>query len=1315
MDYRILGPFEVSAGNEPVELGGRRQRTVLAALLLNANRVTPTDQLIDVVWGEEPPPTARRSVQAYVSRLRRVLGDDRIVSVEPGYRIRVDEGELDADRFEAFTLVARSIEVADPRRALDAMRKALSLWRGPALADLRGSGGISTRAHPYDEERRTAIEDAFDLEFELGLHDEAIPRIEACLLDDPYRERLWGQLMLALYRSGRQADALKAFGRARERLVGDLGIDPSPELRTLEEQILNQDPLLGRTTPTPAEPFGGSPTRNPYKGLASFTERDADDFFGRDRLIARIVERFASGSRLVAVIGSSGCGKSSLLTAGAIPALRSRSRRNGDVLQAFLMEPGQHPFEALELAIADETGLAGEGLFAALEANPTEAIEELCRRGGAGRPTLLVIDQFEDLFAAADSHDRDRFIETVVQVATCPDPHMMVLLALRADFYDRPLHNRELADLIVRGMVTVTPFDPDELRSAIVEPAARVGVSFDPDLVARLSEDVRREPAALPQLQYALTRLFESHTGSTITIGDFDAEGGMQGILARRAESAYLGLGKLERIAARQVFFRLVRVGEVGPVTRRRAPLEEVLSLGPAASEVLDRFGSLRLIGFDRDPSTRQATVSLVHEALIGDWERLRSWVALERVDLHLRESLDAEVRTWQESGCDPDYLIAGSHLDQYDGWELRTDIALTESERDYLVASQSRRETERAIESERAAEERRLRVRAHNRAVALAIVMSIAAIVATALTVVAIALGRNAADHAKEAERLAAVSESERVAAVGSEARALAASLTHGATASLATDPERSLLLATHAAGVLQSAGQVVPAMTVEAIHFAIQSAGILYPGNADRVATIDGAIGLVGVYDLPLPELVALARSGITRSLTGGECDEFFAGLDCPRGIVEIAPGTIVVPLPAVDASSDQPLAGTTVTVLSPWDGDDGRAFAADLARFTALTGIDVVAAASDRGWYDSLDRFDVVGLVESLSTSTASPENYVDVGTYLDATKLETEHHAYLLDLMRPATPESPSPGEKTLRGVPLAVSVKSLVWYPAAAFAEAGYAVPDTWEELLALAEEMVEDGRTPWCVAEAGLTPAGPATDFVEDLVLRDAGVDVFDRWVAGSLPFTSTPIRRAFERYGEALLKPGHVYSGIDGAVGTEAPEGMRWLLSDEPDCWLHHQGSFALRYLSPSQAHLEEIGYFLTPVPTLRDSDAVLGSAVFVAARSDRPEVRELMRFLSGPDYGLALARSAGSGFVVANQAFDHGYGTEDARTSLAPIAHSALAQGVFRLDASVAMGIESQFRAAMFAYLEDGPDALPAILGGLDATVARRPERSN
>jgi alpha-glucoside transport system substrate-binding protein len=241
-----------------------------------------------------------------------------------------------------------------------------------------------------------------------------------------------------------------------------------------------------------------------------------------------------------------------------------------------------------------------------------------------------------------------------------------------------------------------------------------------------------------------------------------------------------------------------------------------------------------------------------------------------------------------------------------------------------------------------------------------------------------------------------------------------------------------------------------------------------------------------------------------------------------------------------------------------------------------------------------------------------------------------------------------------------------------------------------------------------------LSPGGPATDFVEDLVLRDADVDTFDQWVAGSLPFTSTSINRAFQRYGEALLEPGHVHGGINEAISTDMSEGMRWLLSDEPACWLFHQGSYALRSLPPSAAHLDDIGYFLTPVATPQGSEAVLGSAVFVAARSDRPEVRELMRFLSGPDYGVALAHSVGSGFVVANQAFDDEYAAGDARTTLAPIAHNALEKGLFRLDASVTMGIESQFRTAMIAYLHEGHDALPEILEGLEDAVARRSDHS-
>ncbi|MFV9673563.1 MAG: BTAD domain-containing putative transcriptional regulator, partial [Acidimicrobiia bacterium] len=613
MDFRILGPLEVSAGDGSLQIGGRRQRTVLAVLLLNANRTTSTDAIIDAVWGDDPPTTARRSIQVYVSRLKKVFGDGRIASVDPGYRLRVEDGELDADRFADLAAAARAVTVGDPSEALLRFDEALALWRGPAMSDLVDEPGIQSRALPFDEERMAVVEDRFDIELALGHHEAAVGSLERTISEHPYRERLWGQLMVALYRSGRQADALKAYSRARGVLVGDLGIDPSAELRALEERILNQDPSIDEQHPTRSNQRAPDSIRNPYKGLASFTESDADDFFGRDRLIATIVDRVAAGHRLVAVIGPSGCGKSSLVSAGVIPALRRGQLESGGPLLVMRMEPGEHPFEALELAMVDPGGAGRDELLDTLEAGAPGIVEAICGMSDPEQPVLLVIDQFEDLFTVTTAEVRDRFLTALGQVASCPNRHITVVLALRADFYDRPLRYPALAEPLVRAMVTVTPLDAAELRSAIIEPARRIGVTVDPLLVERLVEDVQREPTALPQLQYVLMRLFDARSGATITMDAYEAEGGIRGILARRAEAAYLALSRGERIIARQVFFLLVAVGDAGPITRRHAPLDEITALGPSASEVLDRYGEYRLIGFDRDPISRRPTVSLVH------------------------------------------------------------------------------------------------------------------------------------------------------------------------------------------------------------------------------------------------------------------------------------------------------------------------------------------------------------------------------------------------------------------------------------------------------------------------------------------------------------------------------------------------------------------------------------------------------------------------------------------------------------------------------------------------------------------------------
>ncbi len=1298
MDFRILGPLEVSAGDGSLQIGGRRQRTVLTVLLLNANRTTSTDAIIDAVWGDDPPATARRSIQVYVSRLKKVFGDGRITSVDPGYRLRVEDGELDADRFTALAAAARTMVASDPPGALREFDAALALWRGPAMSDLVDDPGIRSRALPFDEERMAVVEDRFDLELALGHHEAAVGSLERSLSEHPYRERLWGQLMIALYRSGRQADALKAYSRARGVLVGDLGIDPSPELRTLEERILNQDASLGNQQASRPNGIDPASIRNPYKGLASFTESDADDFFGRDHLIATIVDRVDSGHRLVAVIGPSGCGKSSLVGAGVIPSLRNRQAERGGPLRVMRMEPGEHPFEALELAMVEQGEIDRDELLDTLESGPTGIVEAICRSGDPEQPVLLVVDQFEDLFTVTTADVRDRFLEALTRVASCPTRDITVMLALRADFYDRPLRYPTLAEPFVRAMVTVTPLDAEELRSAITEPARRIGVTLEPPLVERLVADVQREPAALPQLQYALMRLFDARTGDTITSDDYEAEGGMRGILARRAESAYLALSRGERAIAQQVFFLLVAVGDAGPVTRRHAPLDEVTALGPSASEVLDRFGGYRLIGFDRDPISRRPTVSLVHEALIGDWERLRSWVALARADLQLRESLDVEAHTWRESGSDPDYLLAGSHLEQFEEWNDRAHLVLTDDERTYLEASLDRRRQEIAAEVVRTNRERSLEARAHRRAIALATVMSVAAVVAAVLALMAI-------NQSKSVDRHATVAAQERQAAVDSEARVHAALLVQGSNDAIGTDPQRSLLLALHAVRGLQESGQAITTRTVEALHLAIQAARIPYPPDADHAVVIEGSGGRVGAYVLPLVELVELARSGTHRVLTKDECDTYFTGGECPTRLPEVTGETKFEPLVDDPEVPKRPLSGSSVHVLSPWSGEEGRALAADLARFTSRTGTEVVASALILGSEDMLSGYDIVGISFPLDSSYYSGGAFMDVGAYLDGAALDSEHHRYLLDMM---TTRDPSSSHATaLRGVPLSVSVKSLVWYPATSFLSAGYSVPKTWDELVQLTEQMVDEGYTPWCVAESGTGLGGwAATDFVEDLVLHGAGLDVYDRWVDRDLKFNSPAIRQAFERYGEIILPSGHVYGGIDYAIDAPTSDGLVPMNASPPGCWFHHQGSLALRYLPAHLVRFGQMAYFVMPSIEPEYADTVLGSAVFAAAVTDRPEVRELMRFLAGPGFGVELAQSSGSGFIAANRMFDRTYNGRDSRVNLRAIAHDALDADRFRFDGSVAMGIDLDvaFRAAMISYLKGGFGALPRILDNLD-----------
>ena len=250
MEYRILGPLEVVEHGHNLPLGGVRQRALLAVLLLHRREVVSVDHLIEALWGDNPPLTAAKTIQVYVSRLRKVLGAEILETSGRGYRLVVDSGSCDVDQFDALLAEGRdALESENPARALEALRDALALWRDPGLDEFSGEPFAEAELAHLVEARLTVLEDRIDAELAIGRGPELVRELEQLVAEHPLRERLAAALMLALYRAGRQADALAVYRATRQRLVDELGLEPSPSLRELESRILRHDPALSPRRP----------------------------------------------------------------------------------------------------------------------------------------------------------------------------------------------------------------------------------------------------------------------------------------------------------------------------------------------------------------------------------------------------------------------------------------------------------------------------------------------------------------------------------------------------------------------------------------------------------------------------------------------------------------------------------------------------------------------------------------------------------------------------------------------------------------------------------------------------------------------------------------------------------------------------------------------------------------------------------------------------------------------------------------------------------------------------------------------------------
>ena len=890
LEFRILGPLEVAGVTGPLRLGGPKQRGVLAILLLRANQVVPVDEIASAIYGEDAPATAVAQIRDHVSQLRKLLfGGEAAVdgsaleTCAPGYRLHVDPEQLDAMRFEKRTReAAAALDRGEAGLAADWLREALGLWRGPPLADFAFEEFAQGEITRLEELRVVALERRIEADLALGGDESLVAELHALVREHPLRERLRMQLMLALYRAGRQVEALDLYHATRRSLTDELGIEPSEELRDLAGRILRHDPSLAVSREPPKDTRSSEPlplARNPYKGLRAFDEADAPDFFGREALTRRLVEQLAE-SRFVAVVGPSGSGKSSLVRAGVLPAIRKGVLGGSEAWRIAVLAPGAYPLEELEAVLLQ------------IAVNPpTSLMEQLSDDRGLRRAVkrvlpsdrselVLLIDQLEELFTlVSDEEQRTRFLAMIQRAVCDPASRLRVIVTLRADFYDRPLLYRGFAELMRESLVTVTPLTPEEIERAVSGPAARAGVELEQGLLAEIVADVLDQPGALPLLQHALTELFERREDGSLNRATYAAIGGVSGALALTAEDLYARFGSGGHDAARQLFLQLVTLGEFADTCRRveRAELDSLDVDRDVLAECIDRFGAARLLSFDRDPRTGRPSVEIAHEALLSEWGRLREWIDTARDDLRAHLQLAAAATEWKESQRDSSVLLRGSKLARFESWAAESGLARTHLERDFLTASVDEREAERRTEDSRRAREAALERRSLDRLRVIVIVLAAASVVAAVLTVVAFG------------ER----SSSQRQARIA-EVRGLASA----AVANLEVDPELSMLLARQAVrsasvddGTLPEAADALhravtasrvvqtirhPATTAVAFSpdgFRIATAGaprkeayIWDARSGDRLVTLKGATAPIHdiAYDRSSTRLVTASENG-------------------------------------------------------------------------------------------------------------------------------------------------------------------------------------------------------------------------------------------------------------------------------------------------------------------------------------------------------------------------------------------------------------------------------------------------------------------
>lgn len=910
MELGVLGPLLVVRAGEPVDVAGVKERTLLAHLVAYAGRTVPVADLVDSLWAGAPPRTAAKSLQTYVLRVRRVLEPERegvgsvLVTDPGGYRLAVSPDQVDAHRFaELAALGHRAVQEGRYDVAVTTLRDALALWRGPAYTGFEHTRYAVAEGRRLEELQLSAVEDRWRAELELGDEGAVVSAVERLLEEHPYRERLWSLLMLALYRSGRQGDALAAYDRARSRLLEDLGVEPGDELRQTQARVLAQHPalrprrrrdpvppdlveprrpLVGReeelallesawsravagesvtvvlrgppgagasrlasalaavvarggrpvaytadgeqptapvggllvsecpVSPPPVgamtlqlagpgaalpqgsvgldlEPLGPDAVREivasyvgpadvaaatefvlragtpwpgavhdtavgwardtartrvatgasrlgeaatrlgevraqvvdsvvaldsvatgdravpsdtcPWRGLASYEVEDADWYAGRERLVAELLARVASG-RVVAVVGASGSGKSSLLRAGLLAGLAAGRLPGSERWVGWVVRPGEHPLR--ELA---RTAL---GVVSRGSSDAGDALARLFEQDPGDDRAVLVVDQLEEAWTLCrDDEERTRFLDLLADLVGDERSRVTLVLAIRADYVGQLAEHPRLAHALADHTLLVgSPTEP-EVERAVRLPASAAGLDLEIGLADALVADAGDEPGLLPLLSVALTQLWTQRAGDRLTLAAYVSMGGLAGAIAHLAEDAYQGLPRHWHDAARTLLLRLTGPGEGSGVTRRRVSFAELGTLPDASTmDVVGHLTDARLL------TSSDGYVEIAHESLFREWPRLRTWIAEDVEARGVRHRLADAAREWQADGGDPTQLWRGNRLES--GLELAGGGALTDLEREFLEESRLAVEADQRAAEERAAtavrQNRRLR-----------------------------------------------------------------------------------------------------------------------------------------------------------------------------------------------------------------------------------------------------------------------------------------------------------------------------------------------------------------------------------------------------------------------------------------------------------------------------------------------------------------------------------------------------------------------------------------------------------------------------